>query len=304
MFSRGNSIGYSRLNSQSSAASISYGWSSGISGDIFLSSDRSSVPYSRLSSVGSSSTNPRSSTSLGSISDSPLLQRQAPQSISNVQGNSNLVRSSNITGLSRDRVPGIGVQGQFRTLSDLPQGGVKSSSVSSTPLQNGVRQLWDVQEAKIASNAKNMLASTAETASAKTIRGFSGTLGLGAYVSQQAGQGINSLLTNAETATQRSDYDKNIANLTLGGSQSANIIRNEQQKSIDSRNTAGAIGSLFGPVGALVGHALGGKSFDSSVLNTFNSVTGGKVNPTDTGIAGSLNASASSGTTNISQNVN
>lgn len=186
-------------------------------------------------------------------------------------------------------------------LSDLPQGGVKSSSIASTPLQNGVRQLWDVQEAKIASNAKNMLASSEAP---KAIRGFSGTLGLGAYVSQQAGQGINNLLTNAETATQRSDYERNIANLNLGGSQSANIIRNEQQKSIDSRNTAGAIGSLFGPVGALVGHALGGKSFDYSNLNTFNSITGGKVNPTDTGIAGSLNASAASGTSNISQNVN
>lgn len=213
-----------------------------------------------------------------------------------------MARSSNITGLSRDRVPGIGVQGQFRSLSDLPQGGVKSSSVSSTSLQNGVRQLWDVQEAKIASNAKNMLSSAAEAP--KTLRGFSGALGLGAYVSQQAGQGINNLLTNAETATQRSDYERNMANLNLGGSQSANIIRAEQQKSIDSRNTAGAIGSLFGPVGALVGHALGGKSFDSSNLNTFNSITGGKINPTDTGIAGSLNASAASGTTNISQNVN
>jgi len=227
MFSRGNGISYSRLNSQSSANSFSHGWSSGISGDIFLSPNSSSIPYSRLPSVGSSTTNPRSSTSLGSVSNSAILQKEPAQAISSIQGNPSLVRSSNITGLSRDRVPGIGVQGQFRTLSDLPQGGIKTSSLTSTPLQNGVRQLWDVQEAKIASNAQNMLASGAQS-SVKAVRGFSGALGLGAYVSQQAGQGINNLLTNSETATQRSDYEKNLANLSLGGSQSAGIIRAEQ----------------------------------------------------------------------------
>lgn len=310
MFGARNGFQYSRLNNEPSNDFISNGRSSTTLNELFIPSNSSSIPYSRLSSDGSRNSNLQADTSFGRASTTNLLPSKSTTTISFKQGNDFLSRSSNITGGANDRIPGIGASGRYTpqineaisNASPISSGKFNSIGItnSSTPMQSGIRNLWSQQEAQIAKNAVSMTAgSTAKAASAGL-----GTMGLSAFVAQQAGQGINDLMTNSETAQQRADYATNMQNLHLGGEQSANIVKDQQQGSIDSKNTAGMIGSLFGPVGTLVGHALGGKSFDSESMKTFNSITGGKVDPTDSGISGSLNASAASGTSTIQQNVN
>lgn len=179
----------------------------------------------------------------------------------------------------------------------------------STP--QGLSKLWDLQESKIASNAAKMAQATNKTAQVATkatagvtgaVGSMAGPVGMAAAVSQQIGSGINDAMSSAENAQSKADYSNNINARGLDSGNQANIIHNQQQADISHRNTAGAIGSLFGPIGALAGHALGSIKFDSNLLRTTGSLNG-RIDGSDLGVAAAHNSSAANGNSDIQQNV-
>ena len=102
-------------------------------------------------------------------------------------------------------------------------------------------------------------------------------------------------LTNRQTA----DYQQNINQHGVGIGLNADLIRQNQQQTISSKDSAGAIGSFFGPIGILIGRSLAGNNQpDQNVLKTDNSFEG-RVDPTDTGIAGSASTTAASGVSSM-----
>lgn len=100
------------------------------------------------------------------------------------------------------------------------------------------------------------------------------------------------------------DFAKNSQVASVGNSQSASLIRNAQQDTINKNYNAAMIGSMFGPLGALAGH------FVSSLVNQQETPVfqvdsfSGSVDPTDSGINRSLNSAAPSGTSEMTDSIN
>lgn len=127
--------------------------------------------------------------------------------------------------------------------------------------------------------------------------------GLAAIVNQQIGSAINSAMTTSLTNQQTSDYQQNINQHGVNVGLNADLIRQNEQQTISSKDAGGAIGSFLGPWGTLAGRAIAGDVQPSqSVLNTDNSFSG-RVDPTDTGIAGSASTAAASGVSSMTDSI-
>lgn len=98
------------------------------------------------------------------------------------------------------------------------------------------------------------------------------------------------------------DYEKNSMQKGIHAQQQADIIRTQQQNQSNLESAYGAAGSIFGPVGAIVGNLIGKAQANKSdpYMKTAYS-NQGKVNPQDTGV---VNTSSSLGTTGETQQVN
>lgn len=98
------------------------------------------------------------------------------------------------------------------------------------------------------------------------------------------------------------DYERNSMQKGIHAQQQADMIKSQQQTQSNLENAYGAAGSIFGPVGAIIGNLIGNSQANKSdpYMKTAYS-NQGKVNPQDTGI---VNTSSSMGATGETQQVN
>nr|WAL01501.1 hypothetical protein [Electric ant polycipivirus 2] len=176
---------------------------------------------------------------------------------------------------------------------------------------NSVRSDWNKTEAKVAANAiKGSPSSAISTGSAAASAGVStglsaasAPLGMAAYVSQQIGQGITQIQSANTEQTIQDDYAKNQQAHGTNVGVNSNIIRSQAEAVRGRAEAGGMIGSLFGPIGALIGHAVGGAVSSNPDLLKTAVGTFGQVNPSDTGIANSASLAAPSGVSTLQDNV-
>lgn len=125
-----------------------------------------------------------------------------------------------------------------------------------------------------------------------------------AQAAQQIGQGIGSTFKVNDESKANQDFVKNSQVASVGNSANASLIRNVQQDTINKNYNAAMIGSLFGPLGALAGH------FVSSLANSQETPTlnvgsfGQGVDPADSGINRSLNTTAATGKSEMTDSIN
>lgn len=127
--------------------------------------------------------------------------------------------------------------------------------------------------------------------------------GLAAVIAQQLGSVTSQAITAGQENQSANDFASNIQQHGLSTSLNADIIRSQQQQSIRNQEIGGQIGSFFGPLGALIGHAIAGyNSVNQSQLQTAGSFQGW-VNPQQTNIVASAQTSQDNGSPNQIDNV-
>lgn len=98
------------------------------------------------------------------------------------------------------------------------------------------------------------------------------------------------------------DYQKNSMQKGIHAQQQAEMIKSQQQTQSNLENAYGAAGSIFGPVGAIIGNLIGNSQANKSDAYMKTAYSNqGKVNPQDTGVA---NTNSSLGATGETQQVN
>lgn len=156
---------------------------------------------------------------------------------------------------------------------------------------------------EVAEEAANVL-KTAEIPEAVVEGAESSTpWGLAAIVAQQAGSVVSSSIVSGLQNQQTSDFAQNIQQHGLSTTLNANIIHSQQENTIRNQEVGGQIGSFFGPIGALIGHAVAGyASANSQQLATAGSFQGW-VNPQQSNIVASAQTSDDNGTNTQIDNV-
>lgn len=127
--------------------------------------------------------------------------------------------------------------------------------------------------------------------------------GLAAIVAQQAGSAVSSSIVSGLQNQQTADFSQNIQQHGLSTVLNADIIRSQQENTIRNQEVGGQIGSFFGPIGALIGHAVAGyASANSQQLATAGSFQGW-VNPQQSNIVASAQTSNDNGVNTQIDNV-
>lgn len=110
---------------------------------------------------------------------------------------------------------------------------------------------------------------------------------LAAIVNQQLGEVTSKAITTGLQNQSASDFAQNMGQHGLNVGLNAGIIQSQQENTIRNQELGGSIGSFFGPVGALIGHAVAGyASVNQDQLRTAGSFQG-MVNPLQSGIVAS-----------------
>lgn len=179
---------------------------------------------------------------------------------------------------------------------------------------SGLAVDWQSIENKVASNSAKLAANTTSAVSSSVSESVStgtrvaesigaGGVGMAALVAQQIGGAIAQGQA-AKTENQiQADRFQNLNQHGLNTQLNADLITSHQEATKNSQLTGGMIGSLFGPVGALIGSAAA--SVISANPNLFDTARGfgGGVNPTDTGISATMNTSGATGESTMVDNV-
>lgn len=176
---------------------------------------------------------------------------------------------------------------------------INSSNVSAMPaeLSEGI----EVSEETVESSEAAIEAT--ETAG-EVLEGSTG-IGLAAILNQQLGQATTSALQAGVNSQINSDFVKNSLQQGIGAVEQANIIKGEEEINSNKISSISQIGSIIGPLGSLLGQAIGqsiyqpGNSYNLNTANSFN----GMINPQDTGVVQSLNTDAATGDTQQVENV-
>lgn len=133
--------------------------------------------------------------------------------------------------------------------------------------------------------------------------GVAGPVGLALMANQQLGQAVASGMTSAEKTQSSKDLNQNLLQHGLNVDLNAQLIQSNQQATIQNQESGAFIGSMFGPIGALIGHAVAGVvSANPTSFLTANSFVG-DVNPTDTGIVAAQSTAAATGQSTMQDNV-
>lgn len=133
------------------------------------------------------------------------------------------------------------------------------------------------------------IAEGAEVASSSTPWGFA------AIVNQQLGQATSKAITTQLQNQSSNDYSANMLSHGLNVGLNASIIQQQQENVIRNQELGGTIGSFFGPIGALIGHAVAGfASVNPQLLDTAGSFQGW-INPQQSGIVASQTTSGDLG---------
>lgn len=193
---------------------------------------------------------------------------------------------------------------------------------------SGVANLWDRIENQVASNAAEQTGAASSTLPASEIAGtgglatlgevsietgiaeastvgasVAGPLGLALMVNQQLGQAVAQGMSSATETQIASDKTSNLLQHGLNVDLNANMIQANQEATRQNQETGAMIGSMFGPIGALIGHAIAGYvSASPSQFQTASSFNG-PVDPTDTGIVATQSTSAMTGQSDMVDNV-
>lgn len=219
-------------------------------------------------------------------------------------------------GLSSPR-PAVEFTGQARgsfasglkfTGSTTPSILAANASKFETQSTQGIRNLWSAQQStqatasslKTATNVGRGVAAGGTAA----LSFASGPAGAIAAAMQALGEGVNAIQTSQTNTQISKDYAHNMSQNGVNTGIQAELMRTSQQNTNNYASAGGSIGALFGPLGALAGHAIGSALSNSSVdFRTANSF-GGKTNPSDTGISASASTAGASGNSTLVDNVN
>lgn len=162
---------------------------------------------------------------------------------------------------------------------------------------------FSTTSAKLQQNSSSMLSSAAPSAPRAVGSGISGTAGMAAIATQQLGQGIGQVMTaNTENQIQK-DFAQNQQSHGVNVGLNSSLIRENAETIKGSMNAGANVGALFGPIGALIGHAIGGISQSNPDLLKTAVTTGGQFNPSDTGIANSASTRGITGNSTLVDNV-
>lgn len=112
-----------------------------------------------------------------------------------------------------------------------------------------------------------------------------GPAGIALLVNQQLGNAVTSAMSAATEDQINSDNTQNLSQHGMNVDLNAGMIKSNQEATRQNQESGASIGSMFGPLGALIGHSIAGVvSANPSLFQTAGSFLG-PVNPTDTGIA-------------------
>lgn len=118
---------------------------------------------------------------------------------------------------------------------------------------------------------------------------------LAAIVNQQLGEVTSKAISTGLQNQSASDYAQNSQQHGLNVGLNASIIQSQQENTIRNQDLGGSIGSFFGPIGALIGHAVAGyASVNQDQLQTAGSFQG-MVNPLQSGIVASQTTAGDQG---------
>ena len=122
-------------------------------------------------------------------------------------------------------------------------------------------------------------------------------------VNQQLGQATSQAIVKGLQNQSATDYAQNINSHGLNVGLNASIIQSQQENTIRNQETGGLIGSFFGPIGALIGHAVAGyASQNMDQLKTASSFDG-MINPQQSNIVSSMTTTGDPGTQTQIDNV-
>lgn len=137
----------------------------------------------------------------------------------------------------------------------------------------------------------------------ETIASASTPWTLAAIVNQQLGEVTSKAMTTGLQNQSATDYAQNIQQHGLNVGLNAGIIQSQQENTIRNQELGGSIGSFFGPIGALIGHAVAGyASVNQDQLKTAGSFQG-MVDPLSSGIVASQTTAGDQGQTTQVDNV-
>lgn len=127
---------------------------------------------------------------------------------------------------------------------------------------------------------------------------------LAAIVNQQLGQVTSQAISTGMQNMSNQDFNRNIQSHGLNVGLNAQLIQNQQEQTIRNQELGGTIGSFFGPIGALIGHAVAGTvQANPNLLNTAGSFQGW-INPQQTGIVASQTTSGDVGISEMADSIN
>ncbi|UUV42134.1 MAG: hypothetical protein [Macrobrachium rosenbergii virus 2] len=130
-----------------------------------------------------------------------------------------------------------------------------------------------------------------------------GPLGIALMANQQVGNAVALGLEGSQNQIMNQNYVANSSQHGLNVGLNSSLIRASQDAQIRSQTNGAMAGSMFGPLGALIGHAIGGViASNPTYLNTAASFQGA-VNPTDTGIVASESTSAMTGESTMQDDI-
>lgn len=130
-----------------------------------------------------------------------------------------------------------------------------------------------------------------------------GPMGLALMVNQQIGNALTSGMASSQQVQSNSDYVHNMQQHGLNVGLDASLIMQNQQSTIRNQETAGTIGSLFGPIGALIGHSIAGVVSANPDLLTNSGSFQGAVNASDSNIVASQTTQSLAGDSTLVDNV-
>lgn len=131
----------------------------------------------------------------------------------------------------------------------------------------------------------------------------SNPVGLALLVNQQLGSAVNQTINQGYEQQITKDQTQNAQAHGLNVGLNSALVRANQEQTLSNQNLGGTIGSLFGPLGALIGHAIAGTvPAQSNYLNTATSF-GGNINPSLDSVVNAQTTEQQSSTSQISDNV-
>lgn len=174
--------------------------------------------------------------------------------------------------------------------SDVKGSGIESIA-TELPEYSGIAEVGEAEDAVEAIEAGSSVAES------------STPIGLALLVNQQLGQAVTNTQTSAAEQKITSDFVQNSQQHGLNVGLNASLIQSEQMNTLHNQEIGGNIGSLFGPLGALIGHAVAGVvDANPSNLFTGNSFQGVS-NTTDSNVVASQTTASLSGNSVMENNV-